>query len=251
MTDPVRYGLVYLIVLLTHFQEGITGFGCTVLALPFITLLLGLKVAVPVLVIQAWVLALFIVIEARRHIVWAEFGKIVALVGLGLPFGIWMANVMPEAGLKWVLAFFMIVVGASGLARQAAESGTMPPMTARTRWLTSSLLPLGGVIHGAFGTGGPMVVVYAARALTDKSLFRVTLCLLWLTLNTVLIGQWIASSSLDAYILQLSALCLPFTLVGLVVGNVTHYRVNEVTFRRLVYAVLIASGIVLVWSLLQ
>jgi len=250
VSDPIRYALVGLIVLLTHFQEGITGFGCTVLALPFIVLLLGLHVAVPVLVIQAWVLALYIVLESRRQIVWAEFGRIVVLVGLGLPFGIWMAKAVPETGLKWLLAVFMVTVGAEGLTRTAR-----PPspggMSRRARWFTSSLLPIGGVVHGAFGTGGPMVVAYAAKAIPDKSLFRVTLCLLWLSLNTVMIGQWIASSSLDARTLAITAFCLPFTLLGMVLGNAAHYRINEVAFRRLVYGVLVASGVVLVWSLVQ
>ena len=251
MNDFVRYGLVGLIVLLTHFQEGITGFGCTVLALPFVVLLLGLKVAVPVLVIQAWILALCIAVESRRRIVWAEFGKIVALVGLGLPFGIWMAKVLPESGLRWVLAFFMIAVGGQGLMTQGAAEGTARTVSGAARRLTTSLLPLGGIIHGAFGSGGPLVVAYATKALPDKKLFRVTLCLLWFVLNTALIAQWIASSSLNGQILRLSAFCLPFTLVGLVLGNVAHYRINEAAFRRLVYAVLIASGLVLLWSLVR
>ena len=47
-----------MVVLITHFLEGITGFGCTVLALPFCIMLVGIKAAVPVLVILAWILAL-------------------------------------------------------------------------------------------------------------------------------------------------------------------------------------------------
>lgn len=249
MSDPIRYALVGLIVLVTHFQEGITGFGCTVLALPFVVLLLGLHVAVPVLVIQAWVLSLYIVLEARRQIVWAEFGRIVLLVGVGLPFGMWMAKTMPETALKWLLAVFMVAVGAEGLV-----ATTKPPsgdMSRRARWFTTSLLPIGGVVHGAFGTGGPMVVAYAAKAIPDKSLFRVTLCLLWLSLNTVMIGQWIASSSLDAGTVTTAAFCLPFTVLGMILGNRAHYRIREVPFRRLVYGVLVASGGVLVWSLLR
>ena len=43
------YFLLGWVVLITHFLEGITGFGCTVLALPFAILLVGTKQAVPVL----------------------------------------------------------------------------------------------------------------------------------------------------------------------------------------------------------
>lgn len=249
MSDSLRYGLVALIVVLTHFQEGVTGFGCTVLALPFITLLLGLKVAVPVLVIQGWLLAMLLVLESRKKIVWGEFARIIVLVGVGFPFGIWGAKALPESTLKWTLAAFMVVVGAQGLVSQYRGALASTKMSPRTKMLASLFLPLGGVIHGAFGSGGPLVVIYAARALTDKTLFRVTLCMLWSVLNTILIGQWMMSSSLTPHIWKMTAFCLPFTLVGLFLGNHAHYRINEVTFRKMIYSVLVASGIVLVWSL--
>jgi len=38
-----------IIVFLSFTMEGITGFGCTALALPFCTLLVGVKLSVPVL----------------------------------------------------------------------------------------------------------------------------------------------------------------------------------------------------------
>ena len=42
--------IVCLIIFLSHIVEGITGFGCMILALPFVSSILGLQTAVPVLV---------------------------------------------------------------------------------------------------------------------------------------------------------------------------------------------------------
>jgi uncharacterized protein len=251
MHDAAIYTLVPLIVLITHFQEGITGFGCTVLALPFVTLLVGLNVAVPVLVIQGWLIAVLILLESRRDIVWSEFFHILVLAGCGLPFGMWLAMSLAEAGLTWVLAVFMVIVGGAGFVRQYTPGGQSPVMTRRTRILASLFLPLGGLIHGAFGTGGPLVVIYAARALTDKKVFRVTLCMLWAVLNTILIVQWLTADRLTPHIWRMTALCVPFTLLGFVLGNHVHYRINESTFRRVIYAVLAFSGCVLIWSMLR
>lgn len=88
-------------------------------------------------------------------------------------------------------------------------------------------------------------MIYATKALPEKSLFRVTLCLLWLTLNTILITQWTLGSRLDAHILRISALCLPFTVAGMVAGNLAHHRMDELLFRRIVYAVLLATGLIM------
>ena len=277
MPDYLPYVVVGLIIFLTHFQEGITGFGCTVLALPFVTLLIGLDQAVPILVVQAWVLAGLIVIESRRHISWPQYGRIVGLAAIGLPVGIWGATALPEHRLRWVLAGFMVVVGIQGFLRErraatrhgaaamncgrALQSPTpsasraleSPPTDARphTTWWAQALLPLGGLAQGAFGSGGPLVVVYAARALTHKSVFRATLCMLWLTLNSVMIGTWAVGGRLDTHMLAMNAAYLPATLVGLWLGNRAHYRINEHAFRQIVYGVLTLSGVVLVWSLLK
>lgn len=249
MPDMARYGLMVAVIFLTHFQEGITGFGCTVLALPFITLLLGLKVAVPMLVLQGWLLAVLIVLESRKKIVWGEFARILLPMCIGLPVGMWMSRSLPEAGLKWVLAGFMVAVGTQGLISHLR--GATPPakMSPKTRFVASLFLPIGGIIHGAFGSGGPLLVIYATRALTDKTLFRVTLCMVWTVLGAILIAQWLVSSSLTPQVWKVTGICLPFTLLGLVLGNRAHYRIDETTFRKVIYTLLAASGLVLVWSL--
>lgn len=251
MSEATRLGLIFLVVFLTNFQGSITGFGATVLALPFVTMLIGLKVAVPVLVIQAWLLAIFIVVEARRHIEWAAFGRLLAFVVIGLPVGIILSAHLPENPLKLVLGAFTGVVSIYGLAHPeppSAEDGGLEGWKGRG---ITALLPLGGVVHGAFGSGGPLLVVYCARALPDKSLFRVTISLLWLTLNTILIGQWAASGRLTIPVLTVAGWCAPFMVAGLILGTIAHYRVDQTIFRRILYAVLLIASVMLINSALR
>lgn len=248
MSEFTRYGLVFVVVFLSNFQGSITGFGATVLSLPFVTLLIGLDMAVPVLVMQAWLLAVLIVIEAWRHIRWPAFGKLLGFVVVGLPVGMWMASAMPEGPLKLVLGVFTLGVSIHGLIHPMPAEVGEDGLSGWKGGAMTALLPLGGVIHGAFGAGGPLMVVYCARALPDKSLFRVTMSLLWLVLNTILISRWVAAGSLTIDILRVAAVCVPFTLAGLALGAPAHYRVDELLFRRVVYAVLMAAAAVLLYS---
>lgn len=250
MPEVYRYLLVGIIVFFTSFQEGVTGFGATVLALPFVTLLLGIEVAVPALFMQAWILAGLIVLEARKSIVWREYLHILVLVALGLPFGIWMRRSIDPYYLNWILAGFMIGIGAEGLIRLLSGK-PHSKMNRNKKLLTSLFLPIGGVIHGAFASGGPLVVIYATRAIADKLLFRVTMCMMWFTINAVMITQWLLSKESHAESFKVLACCMPFTLVGLYLGNRAHYRINEVSFRKVVYSVLIASGFVMVSKLMK
>jgi uncharacterized protein len=257
MSEATRYLIVGLIVLIGNGQQGITGFGSNVLALPFVILLLGLQRAVPLLVTQGLLLAILMVCESRRFIDWREYGRIVLLAVIGLPVGIYAAKVLPEHALRWALVGFMGVVGVQGLARegsrgQEAGAGTRPPTRSPgpPRWLRC-LVPLGGVMQGAFGTGGPLIVVYADRALRDKSVFRATLSMLWLTLNLILVGTFFASGRMDHEQFWLNLLCLPATLAGMWIGTHTHYRMDERIFRLSVYAVLVMAAGVLAWSLVK
>lgn len=232
--------LVGLLVLVGYFQNAVTGFGGTVLSLPFVAMLVDLKVAVPALVVQAWVAGLMVSVEARRHILWREYLKLTVLMLAGLPVGIWLMALMPERPLKGFLGVFCLLVAVYGLyrpvPRPSAEGGALK------RALLTALLPLAGIVHGAFATGGPLAVVYAARAIPDKSLFRVTLSLLWLTLNSIMVLQFALAGRYSGDTLTLSLACLPFTILGFWAGTAAHYRLNEVLFRRIVYAILILAG---------
>ena len=229
-----------IVVLITHFLEGITGFGCTVLALPFAIMLVGIKIAVPTLIILAWLLALYIVAIAFKDILWKEFLRIIAFVGLGLPLGIWLFNQLPEGVLKNILAAFMVVVSIRGL--YVSFKGLKPGRPSNNA-LLNIILFLGGIIHGAFGTGGPFVVIYATRALPYKNNFRATLCLLWFTLNTIIIIQNIINGVITPEVTKLLLWTLPFLIGGMILGNIAHNRIKDTIFTKIVYAVLLLSGI--------
>jgi uncharacterized membrane protein YfcA len=105
------------------------------------------------------------------------------------------------------------------------------------------ILFLGGIIHGAFGTGGPFIIIYAANAIPKKSNFRATLCTLWLALNTVIITKNFATGAINRNVIILLLVCMPFLFAGMLIGNKAHNKVDDKLFTRLVYAVLLLSGL--------
>jgi len=233
------YVLLGCVVLVTHFLEGITGFGCTVLALPFAIMLVGTKQAVPVLLFLALLLAIYIVSIDRKRIVWKEFGKIVFFVGLGLPVGIFAFGHLNETVLKYILGAFMIAVALRGLLTYLINlnENRLPG------WVLNVLLAIGGFIHGIFSSGGPLVVIYAKKMLPDKSSFRATISMLWLTLNAVMLVQSIVSGRMTPQIWEIIAVCLPFLVGGALAGNWAHRHIKDKYFSQLVYGVLLISGV--------
>lgn len=230
-----------VVVLITHFLEGITGFGCTVLALPFAIYLIGTKSAVPVLAFLALLLALYIVIIDFKKIVWAEFGKIILYVSIGLPIGIYSFSYLNEKTLKYILGVFMVIVAIRGLINlsQACAEGFI------SKPILKGMLIVGGFIHGAFASGGPLVVIYAKKALPDKSNFRATICMLWASLNTVMVGQMGFRGILTNEIWTIIGVCMPFLIVGAWAGNWAHHHIRDNHFSKVVYGVLLIAGLLM------
>jgi len=253
--------LTGLVVFATHALEAVTGFGCTVLALPFVTALLGVKVGVPILASVAWLLALYIAITKRTYINFREFARILCFVGLGMPVGIYAFRSLDSMLLKKALAVFIVLSSSWQLWRRlkppavgGGDAGitdtTCPaapraplPVNGRARWTYYLLLVLGGVVHGAFASGGPLVVLYASKALPDKGAFRATLCLLWTTLNTVLLINYAFSGTFTAPVLTGVGAMIPFLVAGIVAGEYLHEKADAKLFGKLVFGVLLVTGL--------
>ena len=236
-----------LTVLATHLIEGITGFGSTVLALPFLTPLVGIRNAIPMLCVLNCVMAAYLVCRSWRSISWREFGFIALWVASGLPVGLALYAFLPAHVLCAVLGAAMIVIGADGVRKCRKRSADpAAPAGAKRSVLMRALLFCGGMIQGAFGSGGPFIVIYAAKALPEKSLFRVTLSLLWLVTNSARFAVWIVQGTVwDRETFALTLAALPFMVAGVLIGDFLHRRVDEFRFRIFVYLVLCVAGAVM------
>ena len=92
------------------------------------------------------------------------------------------------------------------------------------------------------------MVLYATRALPDKGSFRATLCLLWTTLNTIIIATYLAEGSLDQGTVNTTALLIPFVVAGVIIGERVHDKVDEKKFSFIVFSMLLLTGIFMLTS---
>ncbi|MHB8071657.1 MAG: sulfite exporter TauE/SafE family protein [Candidatus Cryosericum sp.] len=232
------------VVLVTHFIQGVTGFGCAVLAMPFCILLTGIDTARPVLTVLALVLDVYLLMISWKEVDWRQYLRILLFVLPGLPVGMIAYNILPRATLIHILAAFMAVVGIQGLITQL-RPGSRPPKP-WPMWLLNVLLFVGGAVQGAFTSGGPPVIIYAAQMLKDKSSFRATLVAMWTTLNVFIIADILFRHKLAGVPGKLVLTSLPFLAVGGILGDVAHRRISGEGFTRLIYIVLLLSAVFMV-----
>ena len=266
--------LVGLVVFITHTVESITGFGCTVLAFPFVIFLMkDLEQAKIILSILAWMLAAYFVVTKFRYINWKQFCIIILLAGFGMPIGMLIFQHLDTAILKKLLGIFIVFSAAiqlykcffgnrlkstqpSQIHKDSHGSNKIRVHLQNLFYLCANMLLkytgyvflfAGGIIHGAFAAGGPLVVLYSAGKMPEKAQFRATMCLLWTALNTVLMIQYMLEKKLNLETGRNLLFLIPFLVAGIIMGEAIHKKVNEAFFKKIVFASLLVVGVVMVF----
>jgi uncharacterized membrane protein YfcA len=225
--------------------EASLGFGSALVAMTLGSILFPLDVLLPAFVPLSLVLSTYITVRYRAHIDRPMLlRRIVPAMVAGLPVGLFAFQVLPASWLKRALAAFILVLVAVELWKMTRAPAAAPRPLARP--VALGLLFLGGLLHGAFATGGPLAVYVAGRDLAhDKSRFRSTLSALWLALNVVLLATYTVLGKVDRASLHMTlALAVPLGL-GLIAGELVHARVPAQAFRPMVFALLGIAGVVL------
>ena len=237
--------LFLCVVFVAFLAEAVVGFGSTVLTVTLGAHLYPLGVLLPAFVPVNLALSAYLVARHHRAIDRRVlFGRVLPLVGLGMPIGLALSDLEDQSLLQAVFGALVVALACLELWRLrhpsvATEARPLPTAVG------AGVLVSGGVIHGIYGSGGPLIVYYAGRALTDKSRFRATLSALWLVLNSVLVCTYAFRGQLTQETLTLSALLVPALLFGVIVGERVHGRVPERPFRLSVFALLFFAGAVL------
>lgn len=238
---PALFGLV-VIVAFAFTVEAALGFGATLVTVSLGALFVPLDQLLPAFVPLNVVLSSVIVARHHRDLdrrllfLW-----VLPLMALGLPLGWWAFQNLDRTLSLRTLG---VVVGTLALLQLYGQRDGGRPRKVLPRGPAALLLVMAGVVHGAFATGGPLVV-YVLGQQQNKANFRVTLSALWLILNLVLIVGYLTAGQLTSTTLQLS---LPLALglaFGLIAGERLFRSVPEPQFRVGVYALLLLAAVLM------
>ena len=241
MNPILLYSLVGLLIFCSHVVAGIAGFGNQVFALPLLALLVGLDAGKCTLVVLGTVMYTILTVRWHKRINYRQLGTIVVLAGAGLVVGMYLFERFDQhqRAMRIALGVFVLVIGVQGLVRPTLVKLVPTP-------LAKLCVLAGGVVHGAFTTGGPLLVIYAQRAMPHKSEFRTTLGVMWLILNVALMTGWTVSHNWSPRTLPLCLVGLPFLFAGLTTGEYLHHKLDGPAFRTFVNVLLVVNGLLLI-----
>jgi hypothetical protein len=230
-------------ILFAYAVEAMTGFGSIVISLSLGALLLPIPALLPVLVPLNIGMTGYLACKYRHHIHMPTLWRVVLpLMALGTLAGYGLRPWLDENLLKHLLG--VLILWFAGRALWQSLRAT--PLLARSRGWTRFWTFAAGITHGLFASGGPLLVYALAGVDLDKARFRATLVVVWFCLNGALTFAFALDGTM-APALGHIALYLPLLILGVLLGERLHHRIDELRFRRAVYAVLLMAGLALAW----
>jgi len=239
MPDIGSILFVMAVMLFSSTISAATGFGAVVLALPLCSLVIDIKLAVPLLSLSSMVTCALMLAREHHAIDRVALRRIMLWVGVGFPLGNYGFHMFPMQYLEWMVGVFVTGVALHGLWRLRHSTDRRP----WSRNTGRALLLGGGIMQGALSTGGPLVVTYAQQAIAGRGAFRATLYVVWLVFNAFFLTSYFISPSRRPEVLLLGVYCLPVLIGGMLLGQRLHRRASEGSFQVGVLVILLVSGL--------
>lgn len=235
-----QFLIVCAILALAEAVYVLLGFGAGLIAVGTMALLLPeLKDAVVILLLVNLPAELWIVRSSWQRISWRGVLVIFIGVAIGTPLGTSLLRWGDARFLLIVLGVFLVAVGAVFLFIKDARKRQMPG------WVAGPIGVISGVLTGLFGTGGPPLILYYRLLGVDKAAFRGNLMAIFLLMTVVRVPSYAVFGLITAPRMWSALAVLPAVILGALIGNRIHLRIEEATFRRLVSAALLLIGLLL------
>lgn len=237
LAGPWQLAWCALVVLAAYTLRGATGFGAGVVAIPLLVLVLPMQIVIPVVTTLGIGASFGQTMREFRHVEWRGVRGLLAPMLVGAAVGLWMFKALHPELLRGALALFIIGYGLWSVAPRAPHS------RAPRVWLAPVAGAGGGLVSTLFGgMAGPMFVVYLDALRLDKTRFRATISTILFLLAVLRASGYGSLGFYDRQALTVLALLAPAMLLGMVLGEHMHHGLNEKPFKRVVAALLVASG---------
>jgi uncharacterized protein len=230
-----------IVVVLSYAVRGSTGFGAAA-AMPLLGLVVPLKILIPVWTLLGIASSLPIVGRDHRYIAVFDLLRTLPTALIGIALGLYFFTMLDAKSLARGLGALVASYGCYSLwAGNSPSRFHTPPRF---------IAPIAGILGGAVGTTfGTMASIFYAiyfdAIRMAKEHFRATMSAMILTLSIIRgIGYYaVGEFSTSALLTFLAA--FPLMLIGIFIGDRFHANMTDLTFKRLVGVVLIASGLAL------
>ena len=223
-------------IFLAAIVRGFSGFGFSLLAISALSLVYAPQEIVPTIFMLEVAASIHLLPSIWKDIHWRSLAPLLLGCLIATPFGVWLLANVPARPLQIALSIFVLV--ATALLWWGYALKSMPGTFTSTAAGAAS-----GLANGAFGIGGPPVILFYFASPAGNIAGRASLIAFFLA--TDLIG--LANQSVHGLVTKEAALrallFLPPLIVGVWLGARSFKTMDATLFRKWVLGILAVLAI--------
>ncbi len=222
-------------------SQGFLGFGFAIVAMAGLTLSRDLLHAAGVVNLTGILVAALVLTALRREVLWRPALRMIPGVLVGVVLGVSALGALDRDLMVRTLGVTIVAISLWNLRTPTPQTGEAP-----IRDGVAGLL--GGLLGGAFNTGGPAIVAHLYRRPDSPQAVKATNQLIFLTMGLARLPTATAQGQMTSSIWIEAAIMAPILVTGLLIGIRLGRRVSPAQFRRVSWLALGAMGGALVFS---
>ena len=227
-----------LIIFLAAIVRGFSGFGFSLLTITALSLFYPPAEIIPSIFMLELAASANLLPSIWKDIHWRSLGPLTLGCLIATPIGVWALANFPAAPMQIALSIF--VLGATFLMWRGYALKTMPGPFASTLAGAAS-----GLSNGAFGIGGPPVILFYFASPAGNLAGRASLVAFFLATDVIgLANQSVHGLIKWATVVQ-AAVYLPALLAGVWIGARSFKGTDPDTFRKYVLGILAVLAVII------
>jgi uncharacterized membrane protein YfcA len=236
--DAFMLAWIGLATLAAFTVRGLSGFGSAMIGIGALTIVLPPAQVVPAFFGLELLTTVNLLPSVWRQVDWRSLRWVIAGCAVTTPVGLTVLAHLDPNPMRLVVSACLATIALlmlSGLAQRLTPRSTPGPRGALAAGGAA------GVLNGAAGIPGPPAIVFYF-ATTGMAVRRATLIAFFLFTDTYGLALAGGAGLLAGVGWKLTAVALPFSLVGLWIGQRLYVRLDEARLRRVIWGLLAGLG---------
>ena len=216
-----------LVIFLAAIVRGYSGFGFSLLSITALSLLYAPAEIVPSIFMLEIAASINLLPSIWNDIHWKSLLPLIAGCLVATPLGVWALATVPAAPMQIVISLF--VMASTFLMARGFALKTMPGTLA-----SSAAGAASGLANGAFGIGGPPVVLFYFASPAGNVAGRASMIAFFIATDVIGLANLSFHGIITLASLQRALIYLPALLIGVWLGARSFKTSDPAVFRRYV-----------------
>lgn len=219
--------------------QGFTGFGSALVAIPLLCLVVDIKFAIPLTVLNSLVITSFLAVKMKTHLNKTMLLPLCLATLPGIVAGVTLLKQINSNSIALLMGILLLAYSLYSLFGKPRKKNLHHGWAYLAGFLS-------GAIGAAFSAGGPPVIIYTTLTGWSKDHIKATLTGFFL-FNSLMVALAHAATGLtNQAVVQAFLLSSPFTFAGTITGSYFYGYLARETYVKFIYVFLIILAIMLI-----